>query len=222
MLKELERRVEETAGAVAHWQQNKARIETSIADATARRAKAASVRKAVALDASLGNPKAIADLAQARAEHAAATGDLADLGDAQNDAAPKLAEAEAADLSARAALSHYHTGLLKRRRIGVTKQIDTVLVTALLPLIEELDDLGEQIANATPQAPSMFGTSNIGALAEIVGDRRLRAALEKHFGKRFEKIFPGALYDEKRKESLFDSETRIWNLPPEQPIDKAA
>jgi hypothetical protein len=56
----------------------------------------------------------------------------------------------------------------------------------------------------------------MGQLDEIRGDRRLRAAISK----RFEKIFPGAGFDEMRKEKLQDSEARVWSLP--EPATKAA
>jgi chromosome segregation ATPase len=220
----LERRVEETAGAVAHWQQNKARIETQIADATARRAKAATLRKAVALDASLGNPKAIADLAQARAEHAAATGDLADLSNALDDAAPKLADAEAAAASAHRALTKHHAEIRMRRRIGRAARVDAA-IAALAAELQEFDADGADIANTpdTLPAANMFGTSSIGRLDEITGNRRLRAALAAAMGTRLEKVFPNANYDEKRPETLTSSEARIWNLPPENAdVDKAA
>jgi hypothetical protein len=185
-------------------------------------ARSTTSREDKALASIMGNADAKAAIVKARAEQALAQEELADIVRYALPAAKAaFAEAEAAVKSAHNALSQYHAGLLKRRRIVVTKDIDHVLRAMLLPLIEELDDLGQGIANATPQAPSMFGTSNIGQLAEIVGDRRLRAAIAFAMGPRIERIYRTG-YDEMKAEPLASSEARVWSLPPEHPESKAA
>jgi hypothetical protein len=206
-----------TAASVADWKNKIAGLETQSAELNKVVAKAIASREGHALSALLGNSAAKAAIATARASQHLAEEELSDIGHALPAAKEALAEAERFAQAAHTALSHYKAGLAKRRRIGLSAKINDVLA-ALVPLIEEWDAVGAEIAN-TPglYAQNMFG-SGMSELDEIIGNRRLRAALPA----RFEKIFPGAMYDEKRKESLFDSETRIWNLPPEQSDKKAA
>src|SRR5258705_7198975 len=98
--------------AVSEWTANQAKIETAISDANARLAKAEANRKKFALDANLGNPDAIKEIASSRAEHAAALGDTADLGQALSDAKARLIEAEREAKAACQALHRYQAEIL--------------------------------------------------------------------------------------------------------------
>jgi chromosome segregation ATPase len=216
MQKHLEQKVAETAGAVDLWKKNQVRIEAAISDANDRLAKAAAHRKASALDASLGNPKATAELAQARAEHAAAQGDLADLGNALNDAVAKLAEAEVAARSARAALARFQAEIEMRRRIGLAARVDAA-IAALADALKEFDAAGSEITSLDALPHGMMGSSAISRTEEIAGNRRIRAALPKSFLR----YFPGSLHEERPAQSLEASETAVWSLPAE-PTAKAA
>src|SRR5260370_35692042 len=93
-MQHLEKQVAETTAVVAAVVADQAKIQTAISDANARLAKAEAHRQRFALDANLGKPDAIEEVAKARAEHAAALGDLANLGQALGDAKSRLAEAE--------------------------------------------------------------------------------------------------------------------------------
>jgi hypothetical protein len=213
--------VDRTAAVVADWRNKIAGLETTAVELGQIISKATAAREGRALSSLLGDAAAKAAITSARAQQREAEEELADIVRyGMPSAQEALAEAETAAKSAHAALSHYHTGILKRERIGVTKELDHVLSAMVLPLILRLDDLGEAIANATPQAPSMFGTSNIGQLAEIVGDRRLRAAIAFAMGTRIERIYRTG-YDEMKAETLASSESRVWSLPPDQ-SEKAA
>jgi hypothetical protein len=205
------------AAFVADWKSRIAGLETQAGELNGVVTKAIASREGHALSALLGDSKAKFAIATARSAQHEAEQELGDIGHALPAAKEALAEAERFAQAAHVALSHYKAGLAKRRRIGLSAKINDVLA-ALVPLIDEWDAVGIEIAN-TPglYAQNMFG-SGMSELDEIIGNRRLRAALPA----RFEKIFPGAMFDEKRKESLFDSETRIWNLPPEQSDKKAA
>lgn len=218
MQKSLEKAVAEAEAVVTGWQAKISALESQAAELNTIVTKAIASREGHALSALLGDANAKAAILKARSDQGSAEQNLADIGHAVPAARAQLASAEIAAQSARTALSHHQADLLKRQRIGVAAKISDMFA-ALAPLIDEFDDLGMQIANTPDLFPrNMFGTGSLGQLDEVIGHRRLRAALPA----RFEKIFPGALFDEKRKESLFDSEVRIWNLPPEQPEKKAA
>jgi hypothetical protein len=207
-----------TAASVADWKSRIAGLETQTAQLNDIITKATAHRENSALSSLLGSVDAKNVITRARFQQREAEEEIADISRYAIPAAREsLAEAERFAQAAHTALSHYKAGLAKRRRIGLSAKINDMLA-ALVPLIEEWDAVGAEIAN-TPglYAQNMFG-SGMSELDEIIGNRRLRAALPA----RFEKIFPGAMFDEKRKESLLDSEVRIWNLPPEQPEQKAA
>jgi hypothetical protein len=204
----LEKQVAEAEAVVALWRNNRAKIETAIADANARLVKAAAHRKASALDASLGNPKATAEIVQLRTEHAAAEGDLADLGNALNDATLKVTEAEAAAASARAALSRHLGELEMRRRIDIAAKVDAA-IAALAAALKEFDAAGSEITSLDVLPHGMMGSSAISRTEEIAGNRRIRAALPKSFLR----YFPGSLHEERPAQSLEASETAVWSLP---------
>jgi hypothetical protein len=216
--KQLEAAVTATAAVEADWRGKIGALEANVATLNDIITKTTNAREDRALASLLGNPDAKAAIAKARSQQHEAEQELADISRYALPAAKEaLAAAEREAQTARTALSHYQADLLKRQRIGIAAQIDDA-IAALLLLVEKFDSVGASIANTPDLYPlNAFGTG-MGQLDEIRGDRRLRAAISK----RFEKIYPGAGFDEKRKESLLDSEVRIWNLPPEQPATQAA
>jgi hypothetical protein len=203
---------------VSSWRGKIASLESQAAELSGIIAKSTAAREGRALSSLLGDPAAKAAITKARAEQHLAQEELADIARYALPAAQEaLLAAEREAQSARTALAHHQADLMKRERIQIAAQIDDA-IAALLLLVDKFDSVGASIANVPDLYPlNAFGTG-MGQLDEIRGDRRLRAAISK----RFEKIYPGAGFDEKRKESLFDSETRIWNLPPEQSDKKAA
>jgi hypothetical protein len=213
--KELEDAVTAASSTVSDWRIKVASLEAQRAELDGVVTRAIASREGLALSALLGDSKAKGAIAAARTAQNLAEEELKDIGHALPAAKEALAAAEREEQATHVALSHYQAALLKRQRIGIAAKIDDA-IAALLPLIQEFDDVGQQIAN-TPglYAKNMFG-SGMGQLDEIRGDRRLRAAISK----RFEKIFPGAGFDEMRKEKLQDSEARVWSLP--EPATKAA
>ena len=213
---ELEHAITEAAKRVASWTANAKKIEQQIAAAKGRIATADNQRKQSALAASLGDRAAIGELAAARAVHATAVGDLADLGHALNDAAAKLWEAEAEAKGARNALAKFEADVLKRKRVALAGEIDKTVAT-LASQYREYEQLGNEIVNmdVLPQHAHGITNRHDGAL----GARRVRAALPKLF----DRVYPNALHDESTKEPLATTEARHWNLPPaETTTTKAA
>ena len=213
---ELEHAITEAAKRVASWTANAKKIEQQIAAAKGRIATADNQRKQSALAASLGDRAAIGELAAARAVHATAVGDLADLGQALNDAAAKLWEAEAEAKGARNTLAKFEADVLKRKRVALASEIDKTVAT-LASQYREYEQLGNEIVNmdVLPQHAHRITNRHDGAL----GARRVRAALPKLF----DRVYPNALHDESTKEPLATTEARHWNLPPvETTTTKAA
>jgi hypothetical protein len=216
--KRLAEDVAATASTVSDWRAKIASLESQAAELSSIIAKSTAAREDRALASLLGNADAKAAISTARASQHLAEEELSDVNHYALPAARgALLAAEREEQAAHVALSHYKAGLAKRRRIGLSAKIDVALA-ALLPLIEEWDAVGLQIANEPGLYPRNAYGTGMGQLDEIVGNRRLRAALSK----RFDSVFPNATFDERRKETLEASETRIWNLPPEQPEKKAA
>jgi hypothetical protein len=203
----LEKAVADTARVVSDWKTNQGKIETAISDANARLAKAEANRKKFALDANLGNSDAIKEIATARAVHAAALGDTADLQQALSDAKARLVEAEAAAKTARSNLARFEVEILQRKRVDIAGKLDAVSAE-FARLYREYEALGREIVNM-PDAlpPNMHGISNVEG---AVGARRVRASLPAFFWK----LFPGAIHDEMKTENLATSEARFWNLAP--------
>jgi hypothetical protein len=213
---EMEKQVAETARVVSDWKTNQAKIETAISDANVRLAKADASRKKFVLDANLGNPDAIKEIAKARAENNDALGDTADLGLALSDAKARLIEAEREAAIARNNLAEFEAEVLKRRRIDVAGQLDAA-IAAFADLYREYEKLGDEIINMPDVMPrSLHGISNVEGAQ---GARRVRASLPRFFWK----LFPGAVYDEMKTENLATAEARFWNLlPPVETTTKAA
>ena len=203
---ELEHAITEAAKRVASWTANAKKIEQQIAAAKGRIATADNQRKQSALAASLGDRAAIGELAAARAVHATAVGDLADLGHALNDAAAKLWEAEAEAKGARNALAKFEADVLKRKRVALAGEIDKTVAT-LASQYREYEQIGNEIVNTDPLPLNLHGMNNAEGAA---GARRIRAAVPKLL----EQVFQSAAHDEQKKEPLATTEARFWNLPP--------
>jgi hypothetical protein len=212
---ELDHAITEAAKRVASWTANAKKIEQQIAAAKGRIATADNQRKQSALAASLGDRAAIGELAAARAVHATAVGDLADLGQALNDAAAKLWEAEAEAKGARNTLAKFEADVLKRKRVALAGEIDKTVAT-LASQYREYEQIGSEIVNTDPLPLNLHGMSNAEGAA---GARRIRAAVPKLL----EQVFQSVAHDEQKKEPLATTEARFWNLAPaETTIGKAA
>lgn len=211
---ELEHAITEAAKRVASWTANAKKIEQQIAAAKGRIATADNQRKQSALAASLGDRAAIGELAAARAVHATAVGDLADLGHALNDAAAKLWEAEAEAKGARNALAKFEADVLKRKRVALAGEIDKTVAT-LASQYREYEQIGNEIVNTDPLPLNLHGMNNAEGAA---GARRIRAAVPKLL----EQVFQSAAHDEQKKEPLATTEVRFWNLAPAETVAAAA
>lgn len=209
----LEKALMDTARVVSEWTTNRVKIEVAISDANARLAKAAEHRQRFALDASLGNPKATAEIIKHRAEHACAQNDLIDLQHALSAARLRLVEAEGEAKTARNNLARFNIGVMIRKRIDVAGQLDDVIAD-FARRYRAYEALGHEIINTPDALPQNgFGmTNHEGAL----GARRVRASLPAFFWK----LFPGAIHDEMKTENLATSEARYWG--PEHEKAKAA
>jgi hypothetical protein len=199
---ELEHAITEAAKRVASWTANAKKIEQQIAAAKGRIATTDNQRKQSALPASLGDRAAIGELAAARAVHATAVGDLADLGHALNDAAAKLWEAEAEAKGARNALAKFEADVLKRKRVALAGEIDKTVAT-LASQYREYEQIGHEIVNTDPLPLNLHGMNNAEGAA---GARRIRAAVPKLL----EQVFQSAAHDEQKKENLSTTEYRFW------------
>jgi chromosome segregation ATPase len=211
----LEQEIAKAIVVVEKWKANQNSIEAQIANANARLAKAAAHRKEFALDASLGNAKAVAEIAKARTEHAVADGDLKDLAVALDGAAQRLVEAEAEARKANRALAKFEAEALKHQRIHMAGSIDGAIAD-LTRLLAEFESLGEDIANKDAAAPNIHGMSSDNSQA--IGWRRVAAAMPASMAR----LYPGAHHDEIQKMPLALSEARFWNLQPEHPKAKVA
>ena len=211
----LEKALADTARVVSEWTTNRVKIEVAISDANARLAKAAEHRQRFALDASLGNPKATAEIIKLRAEHACAQNDLIDLQHALSDARLRLVEAEGEAKIARSNLAKFEAEILQRERVDVAGELDKT-VAEFARLYSRYEKLGREIVNM----PDILGRNFFGMVNHegAVGARRVRAALPAFV----QTLFPGAHHDEQKKENLATSEARFWNLPPEHEKANAA
>ena len=215
MQKHLEEQVTKIAGVVADWQRSIASIDQQISVAQTTLAEAEKHRRAHALNATLGDNVAIAEIKRARADANGAQNTLNDLALALPEAQAQLAEAEKAAASARHALTRLQAEKLMRQRVDVGGQLDTVSAE-FARLYGEYERLGAQIENMDMMPRTMHGgTDHEGA----VGARRVRASLPKFFWK----LFPGAVHDEMKTENLATAEARFWGLAPvETATTKAA
>jgi hypothetical protein len=125
----------------------------------------------------------------------------------------QLAAAEKVASFARAELGKFHAAVLMRQRIDVAGKLDAISAD-FARVYAQYEKLGREIVNMPDTLPrSMHGmTNHEGAM----GARRVRASLPAFFWK----LFPGALHDEQKPETLAASETKFWNL--QQPDEKAA
>jgi hypothetical protein len=214
-MQHLEKQVTEAEAKVADWQEKVKALQQQISESTQTVAVATREREQHALTASLGNHAAIAAIKTARSNQHEAEQRLADLVVALPAAQAQLAEAERIATGARRAVAKVAAEQLMKKRIEVSGQIDSVIADLLIPLLDEYEKLGGEIVNMPDVVSrSIFGVaSNETAL----GLRRVRAALPKIF----DRIYPGAQYDEMKKAPLEKSEAEHWNLPPEQPARAA-
>ena len=207
-LQTLEKGIVESTAVVERWRANLNSINTQIADAQARLAKAAAHRKEFALHAKLGNAQASADLAKARAEQAIAEADLKDLSVALDGTNQQLHEAEAEAAKASRALARFEAEGLKRKRVHLAGKIDDA-IAEFARLLAEFESLGEDIANIEPAPANLHGMPATNHDAAI-GWRRLRAAMPAFI----QKLYPGSHHDEMPKMDLKTAESRFWNLAP--------
>jgi hypothetical protein len=212
---DLDKAVADTAKTVESWQSNIKSIESQIANANSRLEKSEAHRIRFALDASLGNAQATAEIASARAEAAAAAGDGNDLSHALSQGKERLIEAEGEAKRARNNLARFEAEVLMKKRIEVAGQLDKVIAD-FANFYARYAELGAQIVNMDVLPHTMHGTSNYEGAA---GARRVAAALPTLFLK----FYPGALHDEMKKENLAITEARFWfGEPVETTTTKAA
>jgi hypothetical protein len=213
---DLDKAVAETAKTVESWRANIAAIESQIANAHSRLEKSEAQRKRFALDASLGNAAAITEITKARAEHAAAEGDQADLSHALSQAKARMIEAESEAKIARNNLGRFMAEVLMKKRIEVAGQLDAA-ISDFARVFAQYEDLGATIINMPDSmSHNVHGMSNHEG---AVGARRVAAALPAFFLK----FFPNSLHDEQKKESLAVTESRFWfGEPVETMATKAA
>jgi hypothetical protein len=203
----LEEAVAAAAETVTDWRAKIASIEEKIAAEDRAIAIAKQHREQHALAATLGDANAIAAIKKARSEQLNAEQILADLRIALPAAAAELVAAEKAAESARRALAKLQAEEIMRKRIEVAAELD-VAVATVARLYGDYEKLGREIVNMPDILPrSVAGVSNFEA---AIGARRVRASLPAFFWR----LFPGAINDEMKQESLATSEARFWNLPP--------
>ena len=212
---QLERAVETAEAKVADWRRSVATIEGQLHAAGDTLTKAKEKREQHAMAARLGDATAKAAIAHARSETHAAEQDVIDLQIALPEAQAQLASAERDAASARHGLAKLLAEGKMRERIAVSGEID-VAIANLARLYADYTRLGSEIVNMPGALPQNgFGMVNHeGAM----GVRRVAAALPPFV----QKLFPGSLHDEIKKEPLATSEARHWNLAPEKSDVKAA
>ncbi|WMT77454.1 hypothetical protein [Bradyrhizobium sp. Ash2021] len=210
---QIEQQAETAAAIAADWKNSIAKIETQLNVAGLALMRAKKQREVHALKASLGDPAAIEAIKAARSEQHTAEQTISDLRIALPEAEANLAIAEKAAESARRALARFAAEGLMRKRVDVAAQID--IVTAdFARLYAEYERLGREIINMEALPRSSAGMNDHDG---ATGARRVRASLPKFFWR----LFPGAITDEMKHEPLAVSESRYWNLAPEQ-AEKAA
>jgi hypothetical protein len=171
---DLEAAVSAAAKTMEGWRANIAAIEARIADAHSRLDRAGEIRKRHALDASLGDPAAIKEIAKARAESDGAASDLADLDQALADAKLKLIEAEKAAVSTKVALNNFVADGIKREVVeDDDAQID-IVIADLTRLVEKRAQKLTKYINLDVMPRTMHGMINTD---EVHGMRRLAAAM---------------------------------------------
>ncbi len=205
MQKHLEEEVSKTAAVVSDWKNSIAKIETQFNVARLAVAKAQKSREAQALKATMGDAAAVAAIKLARDEKQNAEQIISDLKFALPEAQAQLAAAEKAAASARHALAMLQAEKLMRQRVDVSGQIDQVNAESAR-LYRVYEELGREIVNMPDVLPrNMHGMNNHEG---AVGARRVRAALPAFV----QKLYPGSLHDEMKKEPLAVTEARFWNL----------
>jgi hypothetical protein len=214
--KTLQDAVAETAAVVADWRRSAASISTQLNVAGLALARAKKAREAHALKSASGDATAIAAIKSARAEQLAAEQTIDDLKIALPEAEAQLGAAEKNAVSAENALAKFNAEVLKRKRIEVAGDLDQIIAN-LVRVYGEYEKLGREIVNMDVIPQSAHLTTNYDS---ALGDRRVRAALPKLF----ERVYPNALHDETKKESLSKSESRYWfgEPPVETTTTKAA
>jgi hypothetical protein len=185
MKQHLEEAVAETARVVEELKTNhQAKIEVAIAAANARLAEAAQHRERFRVDAYLGKPQAIAEIAKADGERASAENDLLNLRQALRDVTLRLVEAERKAENARRNLRQFEVKILQRERVEIAAEMDEARRNR--ERLEKIyDELGVRIIGMCDAM--MHGVSDYEA---AMGTKRRMSA------------------------NLAASEARQWNLPP--------
>jgi hypothetical protein len=138
---------------------------------------------------------------------------IEDLKVALPEAEAQLAIAERSAASAHNQLTRFNAEVLMRQRIDVAAQFCQAIAEAAR-LYGIYEKLGREIVSVDVMPRTMHGTSDY---ESAIGAKRVRASLPPFFWK----LFPGAIHDEMKTESLAVTEARYWNLAPEQPAKAA-
>jgi hypothetical protein len=216
MSKIVEAAVASTAKTVESWLSNLKAIEAQIADANSRLEKSEERRKQFALAASLHDPAATKEIATARIEHAAAIGDIADLGHALIDANSRLIEAEREAKAARHELALDQATTLMHKRVSAAAKFDEALA-ACAAAFDDYQRLGAEL-QSYPDLNLAQGGAMMAHWEDATGLKRLAAALPA-----FLKTLPAwTLTHHAKFVPLAQSESQFWSLPAEQPEAKAA
>jgi chromosome segregation ATPase len=212
----LRKNVAATAATVDSWSGKIRTIETQIAAAHAVIATSEAERKKCALQASLGEQKALTEIGKARAQQATAENDIKDLGHALAEARAMLLEAEGEATKARQNMTKFKVQNLQRKRVEAAAKIDAVISEFTLAF-NEFEKLGQEIVSLPDQLqPNIHGMIDHQGPA---GMRRVAAALPPVFLK----FYPGAQRDEQTKRMpLAKAEEIYWGLAPIDSETKAA
>jgi hypothetical protein len=166
----------------------------------------------------LGSADAKADIARARNQQREAEEEIADLIRFSIPAAQEaLATAEREHKAACGALERHEAEIEMRLRIRDAAEVDDAIIV-LVAALKKFEARGSTIMGFDVLPGGMMGSSTISRTAEIVGHRRIRAALPKSFLN----FYPGALHEETPATSLEASERRTWSLPEENADDQKA
>jgi hypothetical protein len=191
--------------AVADWTRTIASIATQRDAASRSLAAAAKVREQHALAAATGDEDAVATVKRARAEQRDAEEVLADLAIAGPKAEHELAAARKSVELAQHALARHQAEGIMLERLGVAARIDAILAD-LAEAHAAYEKLGRAIVAVPNIIPANVHGMTNALVEQVIGDRRLRAALPAGFVRRF---FPSAIVDDQRHAMLADTERQV-------------
>jgi hypothetical protein len=197
--------LDEANAAAEKWARAIAGIASQRDVANRSLAAAAKVREQHALAAATGDDDAASRVKEARAAHSDAAAILEDLAVAQPRAEEALAAAKkSAELAQHAVARHQAEGIMLER-LKAAERIDAILAD-LASACADYDRLGRDVINVPGIIPANIHGMTSALVEQVVGDRRLRAALPAGFIRRF---FPTAIFDEQRPMKLMDSELQV-------------